>query len=660
LSTRSAPSQDIASFDVFDTLLVRSIPSREAVFAIVGRNLGSMTTLSSEEFSAARIRGEERAQDTTPREEITLHEIYQALAARGAIRPEDTRRAEAVELDVEASLLRPIALGVRRVEDARASGRRVIFVSDMYLPADFIEAQLKHHGIWRDGDGCYVSSAFGKRKRDRSLYREVIAREGVLASRILHIGDNLVSDGLQARAVGLRAELQPQGRLNRYERILDAHESARCPLNSAMAGAARLARLQLLEDPRSHAGVLDVATGVAAPTLTAFLIWLLSEAKKRHLRRLYFLSRDGQPLAEMCARLVQKLGLAVECRYIYASRQVWCKAATIEPSASNLDWAWVHTVDLSIADLLGRMSIAPAEVTDSLAALGFTGADYARNLALHERRHLRGLVGFPAVRALIRERAVETRELLLDYLRQEGLVGSGDPYGVVDLGWHAKMQDALSVLLNLAGEPSPPWFFFGLENYSDAVDPSLRQAYFYDRPRREGLIDVVPELTSPLEAFCSADHGTLVALARETGGAHVLPVLNQSGPVFAGLQSMRRSFAGFIDHLDVRSVEIFVDQRWAVAKLLRAFWIAPTRHDAEVWGREFRWEDGFGGKATWWPMADSYSLGDLLAAARTGRRPRSNHVLWHEASLALTPSYLAFPLKVILRVRAVLPDRKRR
>jgi len=244
-----------------------------------------MTTLSSEEFSAARIRGEERAQDTTPREEITLHEIYQALAAQGAIRPEDTRRAEAVELDVEASLLRPIATGVRRVEDARASGRRVIFVSDMYLPAAFIKAQLDRHGIWRDGDGCYVSSAFGKRKRDASLYREVIAREGVLASRILHTGDNLVSDGFQARAVGLRAELQPQGRLNRYERILDEHESARCPLNSAMAGAARLARLQLLEDSRSHAGVLDVATGVAAPTLTAFLIWLQSEAKKRHLRR---------------------------------------------------------------------------------------------------------------------------------------------------------------------------------------------------------------------------------------------------------------------------------------------------------------------------------------------------------------------------------------
>ena len=103
-----------------------------------------------------------------------------------------------------------------------------------------------------------------------------------------------------------------------------------------------------------------------------------------------------------------------------------------------------------------------------------------------------------------------------------------------------------------------------------------------------------------------------------------------------------------------------MDQRWAVAKLLRAFWIAPTRHDAEVWGREFRWEDGFGGRATWRPMADSYHLGDLFAAAHTGRRPRSNHVLWHEASLALTPFYLALPLKVILRVRAVVPDRKRR
>lgn len=53
----------------------------------------------------------------------------------------------------------------------------------------------------------YVSSEYGKTKRSGNLFRTVLEHEEVEASKILHIGDNLISDYLMPKKCGMKSFL---------------------------------------------------------------------------------------------------------------------------------------------------------------------------------------------------------------------------------------------------------------------------------------------------------------------------------------------------------------------------------------------------------------------------------------------------------------------
>ena len=52
--------------------------------------------------------------------------------------------------------------------------------------------------------------------------------------------------------------------------------------------------------------LVDVAGGVAAPMLAAYVLWILEDAAARGLGRVYFLARDGQVLYEIARRLAPR------------------------------------------------------------------------------------------------------------------------------------------------------------------------------------------------------------------------------------------------------------------------------------------------------------------------------------------------------------------
>ena len=58
----------------------------------------------------------------------------------------------------------------------------------------------------------------------------------------------------------------------------------------------------------------------SAPILRDFVWWVLIEAKRRNIRKLYFLARDGYVMREVALVLCEKFNLDIECRYLYTSR----------------------------------------------------------------------------------------------------------------------------------------------------------------------------------------------------------------------------------------------------------------------------------------------------------------------------------------------------
>jgi hypothetical protein len=98
----------------------------------------------------------------------------------------------------------------------------------------------------------------------------------------------------------------------RYEDIMRAGSAGPGDLASRFAATSRAARAAVGAAPGHEAAIREVAAGVAAPALVGFVLWLLAEARRRGLRRLRFLSRDGQVLHELTRRLGADSGLDLE------------------------------------------------------------------------------------------------------------------------------------------------------------------------------------------------------------------------------------------------------------------------------------------------------------------------------------------------------------
>ncbi len=647
----------LASFDVFDTVVTRAVGSPASVFLLLGRRLAQMRLIecSPEAFARARFAAEARARANAGGEEVHLDGIYAELSAAFGWQVRQRQRIGELECDLEDEILRIVPEAAARVQDARTAGASIAYLSDMYLPARVVEAALARRGLFLEGDLCWVSSERGRTKRTGHLFDD-LRTYAPGSTPIKHCGNDLETDIRASRRSGIHADLFDAASPTRYEIILEQHAWSTEGLASAMAGAARLARLGVPVADAREAVVRDVAAGVVAPVLTGFVLWILHRARQHSIRRLYFISRDGQVLLKLARTLAPKLGLACEMRYLYGSRQAWHLPALTQIGESELSWIMDDTDFLSIRSVLRRVEVTPDAISGPLVSAGFGAVDWDRNLERIERVKLRDVLRENVVREAIGHSASERRGRLLEYLRQEGLL-DGKRAALVDLGWRGRLQDSLAAVLAFAGAPAPRGLYFGLTSTRGAREPSEREAYFFDRRQRIGFYDAVPGISQMMEMFCAGDHGLTIGYRCED--RCIVPVLAQErnqAVLDWGLELVQRTVSAFAEHLVVASdlVNPWGDVREAGTELLRAFWLNPSSSEARVWGA-FPCEDDQGGTYSK-PIAVHQSWRDVLSAFATGTIRPAHRGAWLCGSIAISSPMVRASLAASQRV---VPWRRR-
>ena len=161
--TGTSSSKQVHSFDVFDTVLTRVVSPPTAAFKLVEERVRDVLPRGGcpSTFAKARQAAQQRAQRWHgPR--TTLAHIYQELSYVN--QSTDWERVKETELEVERDLLVPVPQGEALLKSSRAEGHPVVFISDMYLPAAFIRAQLEVHNLWMPGDRLFVSCEHGSKK----------------------------------------------------------------------------------------------------------------------------------------------------------------------------------------------------------------------------------------------------------------------------------------------------------------------------------------------------------------------------------------------------------------------------------------------------------------------------------------------------------------
>lgn len=436
----------VYSFDIFDTLIARSTATPQGIFAIMRRLLQEREGIDSfvkNNFYELRIGAEQVARNTYCKngvEDVVLEQIYHVLVSENRISEQEAAFLQALERQTEIDNAHGIEENISRVKRLLEGGERVLLISDMYLDADTIRRMLvKADGVFRDIP-LYVSSE-GKRKNKHSgnLFRYIKEQEGLQYENWRHFGDNVHSDFRVPRNLGISCELYKREELLDIEKAY-LEQNPNDARRQLMIGCARLARGQ------GKGTAYGLGCGVGGAMLYPYVKWLLEDAEKRGIKRLYFIARDGYILKEMAEELVKGKGLDIAIKYIYGSRKAWRI-----PGDENLE---SEIMDIYARSFQDRIFQA-ADLADCLQVSEEELRKYMPDRLCDDRKRwrvsnvdaiLRYLLRLPDFTALLREVYAEKRKLLIAYLQQE-IDTSDDNFAFVDLAGSGYTQECLAKVM---------------------------------------------------------------------------------------------------------------------------------------------------------------------------------------------------------------------
>lgn len=311
---------EVVSFDIFDTLLLRPYVNPNDLFAHLGflNNIDNFKNIRWWAFLDARKKFCINNVD-----EVTLDEIYEFI-------PDEYKFMKGKELELELQILQQNPEMKEVWDYARSCGKKLIVVSDMYLPKDMLLQILAEKGFLPDE--IFVSSEYKQLKAHSNLYKIVLSKLDIAADRILHIGDNLNADVEKARENGLLAVHYPKV-IDRYfdsnPRVRDFYnKNKKVVSNSIMIGISALVlhRKNLLSvelSPEEYWYKIGVEyAGILA---YSFMTWLNSQLKDEGINEALFVARDGYSLK----KVLEIINPHIKSHYIYAPR-ILALAATLD------------------------------------------------------------------------------------------------------------------------------------------------------------------------------------------------------------------------------------------------------------------------------------------------------------------------------------------
>lgn len=416
-------------------------------------------------FQRARIRAEKIANWHARRrgyEHASIHTIYQNLQW---LMPLHRPAADLIqaELSLEEESLYPIEETMLQLRALRAAGHRLIFISDMYIPALMLRPMLERMGVMQKEDRLYVSCDVGVSKHSGKLFQKVLQAERLRSDQLHHTGDNAHADIRMAENLGIRVQHFTAAHLTRYEVQIAGSRFPRSPTASWQAAFSRRCRLAAwgeLDTDTAHP-LDDVIFNVIVPFLLAYVQWVLDDARLRGIQRLYFVARDGEVLFKIASALQPD---GIELRYLYGSRRAW-----LAPSISTKEADWIRLMAVAgnantPRDITARAGLSSSEQFRIQSILRMDDATWCRQLSLPDAHaFIEVLLKNDTSRETLLNAVAVKRDAALTYLFQEGLA-DGSNWALVDAGWSLNSQAALQRMLRASTRVISPvqGYYIGL------------------------------------------------------------------------------------------------------------------------------------------------------------------------------------------------------
>jgi len=492
------------SFDIFDTCLIRACGMPRMVFSLTAQRINPDSAFVAD-FCNRRVKVEAETIKALKKEAVTLSEIYDRLDTCNC--GISSRKAMEMEMSVEEEMLLPVRSTLDRIEtlrndgnkdkdnDSHSDGIHIIFISDMYLPTEFLQKVLQRWGFWQEGDRIFVSGDCGATKRTGQLFRHVAKALNISFRTWKHFGDNPRSDIKIPRRLGIKTE-RIKLDYSRYEKqwLRDASLSFDGEMCRYTAGVSRAVRFINSKDER-----VGIAADVIASAYIPFVFHIFNHARQQGFTHLFFTARDSRLFYQIAQR-ISHLYPEIRLSYIFMSRRaLWLPSLyDCEPEAFLTLGRLQH---YSPYRLLTRMFDVPDELFFKYADACKYAADGNAGL-LKQQLSDKSLPAFmqllqtPEIREHIRRQSTAARTLLLRYLRQEQALDNSAHAAIVDLGWGGSCRFALNKILTREGYAPIYTYYFGVSEENTAYSSQNRYNSMMVLEKRTHFIPVFEQYFS--------------------------------------------------------------------------------------------------------------------------------------------------------------------
>lgn len=566
----------IVAFDIFDTLLIRPLLTPEACKSMVARRVDPKL---ADAYMRWRVCAEGEARDHKGRD-VDIDDIFLALKKLSGLDTKSIDTLKSIEIETERRSVMPRHETISFMQEALGLGKRVVLISDMFLPQQCVETMLAENGItgWH---GIYLSSAIGLRKDTGDLYRHLLEREQVEPGGILIVGDNERSDLQLPTGLGMQAYhvLRPIELARASPRLAPLIQKALAQKDAndeLTLGLLTSRHFNPVSYPAFDSASLipgnpqGIGYAVLGPLLLSFVQWLSGQAQREGIKRLYFLAREGEFIKEAYDHWLGADPSAPAAEYLVLSRRA-ISVPTIETIEDIYRIARTDFLENSVDQFLEvRYGITLAENewgTIEQAGLWKRG----RKVDVRDGRidALRPLLEHLSTK--IRARATGERAGLLAYLEELGLCGTGEPVAVVDVGYSGTIQGYLNRLL----ERKIHGYYFATNERARAVSEQyavVAAGCFAHHVVPTGAMPPIFEKSFALEKLLSSNAPQITRYALDAAGRAVAHY-RALGPAETGSQKTR-------DRVRGDAMAFLADAAHIGKALLPDFTVAPALANA--------------------------------------------------------------------------------
>ncbi|MDK2808258.1 MAG: hypothetical protein PWP24_993, partial [Clostridiales bacterium] len=326
--------------------------------------------------------------------------------------------------------------------------------------------------------------------------------------------------------------------------------------------------------------IVQTSLCVSGPMLISYGLWIINEARRKGLEKLYFVARDGLIMNKIVCYFAEKMNLDIQCKYLYCSRYALILPVYSVNKELGLNLIFSGGSRVSLNTIFKRIGLTLEQQKEIRKSIEYSEEQSnvsLNNVGISEIKNK--LLRNKTFTDMLETLSKQSYEDIIQYFEQEGLLDNA--VYLVDSGWRGNIQNNISVILrSLNPMIKVEGFYFGLER----MYKNQKYNCFYFSPQKK-LFRVIHFNYNIFESFCSAEHGMTVGYKKNSDT--IEPVLKDKFIREDFIQIQEKLIFEMMKRMEIQKVSPVPDSETLVKgfqKNLNLFMNNPTKTEVSYWG----------------------------------------------------------------------------